>query len=413
MRPRLAAGTVGAMRVLITGGTGFVGSHTVAAVVRAGHDVRLLVRRPERAGAALVPLGIPVQDIVVGDVLHPDSVRQAVAGCDAMINTAAVYSLDPRKAAGALAANARGTEIVLEAAVRAGLDPVIHVSSYVALLPSRHVLTPDSPVGTGGPAYPRSKAQSELIARRHQSAGAPVVTTYPGAVTGPHDPYFGDTAFTLAMILRNRTPFAISGTWPIADVAYAAGAHAAMLEPGRGPRRYLLGGHNITWNDLYATLRHLTGRHLPAVPAPGSLARTTGRAMDVLQRVVTTRLPIGYQGPWIVTKCAGTDDRTTRQELGIEPPPLEQTLADTIRWMVQAGHLPPRLAGNLPRITGLSVRRGARLTRSRTAGATPGGSARSTRPLPGRPPLRLRQPGPPGSAGAPATGRAARRRTRR
>jgi dihydroflavonol-4-reductase len=336
------------MRVLITGGTGFVGSHTVAAVARAGHAVRLLVRRPERVDAALAPLGISVQDIVSGDVLDPESVQTAVEGCDAIINAAAIYSLDPRKAASVLATNARATTIVLEAAVRAGLDPIVHVSSYVALLPSRHVLTPDSPVGAGGAAaYPRSKAQSELIARRHQSAGAPVVTTYPGAVAGPDDPYFGDTAFTLAMILRNRVPFALPGRWAVADVGYVAGAHAAMIEPGRGPRRYLLGGHNTTWNDLYASLRHLTGRRLPAVPAPGSLARASGRAMDALQRLARTRLPVGHQGPWIITRCAGTDDTTTRQELGIEPPRLEQTLADTIRWMVQAGHLPARLAGDL------------------------------------------------------------------
>jgi dihydroflavonol-4-reductase len=172
------------MRVLNTGGTGFVGSHTVAAVIGAGHAVRLLVRRPERVDAALAPLGIWVPDLVSGDVLDPESVQAAVAGCDAVIHAPTVYSLDPRQAASVLATNARATEIVLEAAVKAGLDPIVYVSSYVALLPSRDVLTPDSPVGAGGPAYPRSKARSELIARRHQSAGAPVVTTYPGAVVG-------------------------------------------------------------------------------------------------------------------------------------------------------------------------------------------------------------------------------------
>jgi dihydroflavonol-4-reductase len=289
------------MRVLITGGTGFVGSHTVAAVVRAGHAARLLVRRPERVSAALAPLGIRVEDIVTGDVLDPGSVQAAVAGCDAMINAAAVYSLDPRQARKALATNARATEIVLEAAVRAQLDPIVHVSSYVAFLPSHDVLTPDSPVGAGGPAYPRSKAQSELIARRHQCVGAPVVTTYPGAVAGPHDPYFGDTAFTLAMILRDRIPFALPGGWAIADVGYVADAHAAMLQPGRGPRRYLLGGHYTTWNDLYASLHRLTGRRLPAVPTPGWMARGGSRALDALQPLTRTRLPFGHQGPWIIT----------------------------------------------------------------------------------------------------------------
>jgi nucleoside-diphosphate-sugar epimerase len=335
------------MRVLVTGGTGFVGSHIAAAVVRAGHDVRLLVRRPERVPHALAPLGINEADTLTGDVLDPASVKAAVEGCDTIISAAAAYSLDPKKAEAVLATNARATEVVLEAAVEAGLDPIIHVSSYVALLPSDTALGPESPVGERGPAYARSKAESELIARRHQAEGAPVVTTYPGAVVGPNDPYFGDSAFTLAMILRNRTPFALAGGWPIADIGYVADAHAAMVEPGRGPRRYPLGGHYTPWRDLYASLRRLTGRRLPALPTPGFLARGSGRAMDGLQRVIPVRLPFGHQGAWIITRGARTDDAATRRELGVEPPPLDQTLAETIRWMVQAGRLPPRLAGDL------------------------------------------------------------------
>jgi dihydroflavonol-4-reductase len=335
------------IRVLITGGTGFVGSHIVAATVRAGHDVRLLVRRPERVGPALAPLGFGEVASVTGDVLDLASVRAAVEGCDAVVNAASVYSLDPGEAKQVLAMNPRATEIVLGAAAGAGLDPIIHVSSYVALLPSEAILRADSPVGEGGPAYPRSKAESELIARRHQDDGAPVVTTYPGAVVGPDDPYFGDSAFTIAMILRNRVPFALAGGWPVADVRYVADAHAAMLTPGRGPRRYVLGGHYTRWSELYGSLRQLTGRRLPAVPTPGFLGRASGRAMDGLQRVARARLPFGHQGAWIITECSGTDDTATRAELGLEPPPLEQTLADTIRWMEQAGHLPPKLAGEL------------------------------------------------------------------
>jgi nucleoside-diphosphate-sugar epimerase len=246
-----------------------------------------------------------------------------------------------------LATNARATEIVLEAAIGAGLDPIVHVSSYVALLPSHDVLGPNSPIGVGAPAYPRSKAQSELIARSHQADGAPVVTTYPGAVGGRDDPYFGETAFTIAMMLRNRMPFALPGGWPIADVRYVANAHAAILKPGQGPRRYLLTGHWRTWKELYASLRDLTGRRLPAVPTPGFLGRASGRAMDGLQRLTRARLPFSHQGSWIVTRCRGADDTATRQGLEITPPPLEQTLADTIRWMVQSGHLPARLAGDV------------------------------------------------------------------
>lgn len=213
------------------------------AVVRAGHDVRLLVRRPERVGLALAPFGIEVAEVVTGDVLEAGSVQAAPKGCDAVINAAAVYSLDRREARNTLATNAEAAEIVLGAAARAGLDPIVQLSSYVALLPSRDILGPDTPIGIGAPAYPRSKAQADAIARRYQSEGASVVISYPGAVAGPHHSYFADTAFTIAMILRNRTPFAVPGGWPVADVSYVATAHAAMLGPGHGPRRYLLGGH--------------------------------------------------------------------------------------------------------------------------------------------------------------------------
>src|SRR5262245_22598045 len=117
------------MRVLITGGTGFVGSHTQAAVLRPGHHVRLLVRRPERVGAALAPLGVDEVDAVTGDVLDPASVQAGVEGCDALINAAAIFSLDPAEAQKMLDTNIRATQIVLEAAIGAGLDPIIHVYS--------------------------------------------------------------------------------------------------------------------------------------------------------------------------------------------------------------------------------------------------------------------------------------------
>ena len=83
------------MKVMVTGGTGFVGSHTVAEVVRAGHDVKLLVRDPSRIRPALEPLGVGEVESVMGDVTDKDSVEQALEDCDAVIHCASVYSLDP------------------------------------------------------------------------------------------------------------------------------------------------------------------------------------------------------------------------------------------------------------------------------------------------------------------------------
>ena len=91
-----APGAVEPMRVLVTGGTGFVGSHTVAALVERGHDVRLFVRAPERIPPALEPLGVSDLAYSVGDVTDPGAVKAALAGCDAVVHCASVFTLSSR-----------------------------------------------------------------------------------------------------------------------------------------------------------------------------------------------------------------------------------------------------------------------------------------------------------------------------
>jgi NAD(P)-dependent dehydrogenase (short-subunit alcohol dehydrogenase family) len=104
------------MRVLVTGATGYLGSHAAAAVVRSGHDVRALVRSPDRVATSLGPLGVSVPDVAVGDITDPASIEAALTGCDAVVHAASVYSLDPRDAPVIAATNVRGTETVLGAA---------------------------------------------------------------------------------------------------------------------------------------------------------------------------------------------------------------------------------------------------------------------------------------------------------
>ena len=111
------------MKVLVTGGTGFVGSHSVAALVARGHQVRLLVRSPDQVARSLSPLGVADVESVVGDVTAPQPVEEAMAGCDAVLHAAAVYSVDPRAATRIRETNVRATEIVLGAAVRMGWIP--------------------------------------------------------------------------------------------------------------------------------------------------------------------------------------------------------------------------------------------------------------------------------------------------
>lgn len=326
-----------------------MGSHAVAALAGAGHRVRVLARSAEKIPAALGPLGVEGVETAIGDVTQRAAVERALAGCDAVLHAASVFSLDARKAGEMNAVNVRGTEVVLGTAHHLGLDPIVHVSSEVALLPPAdgEVLTPDSLVKQPPSAYCRSKADSELVARRYQALGAPVVSVLPAGVWGPHDPHLGEGVTFAANVLRNRYPIVMAGGMHIADVRDVAAVLAAVMQPGRGPRSYMVTGHYLTMPDIIGTLGDLTGRRIRFLTFPAWFLAAFGQTADLVQRRLRTRLPWSGESMWIVNCDARCDDSTTRHELHFEPRPLRETFADTVHWLAETGHLTPRQAGRL------------------------------------------------------------------
>lgn len=339
------------MRVLLTGGTGFLGSHTVAALLDTGHDVKLLVRAPDRVAASLAPLGIDRDlEAVAGDVTEPETVELALEGCDAAIHGASVFSMDARRDDVMRTVNVAGAETVLGAAVRRGLDPVVLISSELSLLPpDGRVLTPDSPVAPPPERYPycHTKGLAELVARRLQREGAPVVSVMPPSLLGPNDPHLGEGPLLARNILRRHIPAVTPGGLQIADVRDTARTIAATLEAGRGPRSYLIAGHFLWLRDIVRTLEGLTGRRSPVVTLPKEVMLVIGSITDAVQRRVKARLPWSREAIWILNCAARCDDSRVREELGIEPRPIEETLADTVRWLLRAGHITATQAGRL------------------------------------------------------------------
>jgi nucleoside-diphosphate-sugar epimerase len=335
--------------VVVTGGTGYLGSHAIAALAGAGHRIRVLARSPERVATALKPLGVDGVEIVTGDVTDAAAVERALAGADAVLHAASVFSMDARRAQEMRSVNVRGTDIVLGTAHRLGLDPIVHVSSEVALLPpvDGETLTPDSPVRQTAWPYCRSKADSELVARKYQEEGAPVVSVLPAALWGPDDPHFGEGVTRATNVLKKRYPIVMRGGMHIADVRDVAEVLAAVITPRRGPRSYMVAGHYISMPDLIRAHADLTGRRIRFAVLPGWFLAGFGRAADVVQRRVSTRLPWDAEGIWVMNCAARCDDSRVRRELAYEPRPLRDTLADTIRWLVEVGRVTPREAGRL------------------------------------------------------------------
>ena len=342
-------------KVLVTGGTGFVGSWITSALLEAGHGVRLAVRRPEQVANTFASRDVVPDDVEVVDLFNSASVVRALAGCDAVVHAAAVFSLDPRKSEEVLSTNERLTRTVLEAAVEAGCDPVIHISSTVAIL--RRAGTDTSlPLGDVDLPYSRSKIASERVARVLQQQGAPVVSVYPGSVYGPADPYVGEQANRLAWIARGRFPIWPAGGMHTVDVRDTAAVVEASLQPDRGPRRYVVPGHHMTGDDLYQIVGDAIGRRRPHVSLPARLVPVVTAPMDALHRLLPTRwrYPADREGAEIGARNTRFDTSASEQELGIHARPLEESLRDTLTWLVDAGHLPAK------------YRPGLTITRART-----------------------------------------------
>jgi nucleoside-diphosphate-sugar epimerase len=339
------------MRVAVTGGTGFIGGHAVAALVAAGHEVQLLARERTRVAAMEQRLGLaPIEDVVEGDVRSPLAVEQLLGGCDAVVHAGSVYSLDVRDDRAIRETNVAGTELVVETGLRLGLDPIVHVSSIVALLPTDRPLGPDSPIQEPPGAYARSKAASERMVRERQAAGAPLVSVMPGLVGGPGDPYLGETNRLIVAYLRGQLRvLPRGGALSLVDARDVAAVIASALEPGRGPRRYTAAPHFLPVDELARMLNRLTARRVRAVFVPNWLARA-GTQPARLQRFVPFRLPLSVES---VELSVGwrhpVDCSRAETELGVEWRSPQETLEESIRSLVGTGALSAKAAGALGR----------------------------------------------------------------
>ena len=233
------------MRVMVTGATGFVGAHTTAALLEAGHDVTALVRSRERLDESLSTLGARVPDCVVGDMVDVEAVGAALDGADAVVHCAAVVSLDRRDGALMSSINPTGLRNVVGKAVERGLDPIIYTSSTSALFDlDAGMLTERSEVTSTRHPYGRSKGKCEQIARQFQADGAPVVITYPSGILGPAaGSALGETSVSMAgFVAAGIMPTNAHAALSFIDVRDLAAANVALMEAGRGPRRVMCGG---------------------------------------------------------------------------------------------------------------------------------------------------------------------------
>lgn len=339
------------MRVLVTGGTGYVGAFTVQALLAAGHTPRLLVRNPQRVATTVGTLGVDLDalEIAKGDMTDEASVTAALADIDAVIHCAAsVATLNRSEASAAIDTNVRGTQTVIDAALAAGCDPVIHTSSIAALYdPAHPVIHSDLPPATNAASpYTRSKALAEEFVREKQAAGAPVVTIYPGGVSGPAaGENVGDVAEGFVSMLKSGVVPLSGGAFTIIDVRDLAEVIVRALQPKQGPRRFMVGGTFVDMHEVGRMLRATTGRRMPVLPLPGVVFRTLGRVTDVVRKVVPFDTVFTAEAMDLLTLARPTDDSAVHIDLGVTYRPPTETAEEMVRALYDNGRVTAKQAG--------------------------------------------------------------------
>ncbi len=328
------------MLVLVTGATGFVGSHAVAALRRDGHDVRILVRDPRRIPAALDPHGVHAT-VVQGDMTDPVAVAAAVKGCDAVVHAAGEVGVESGTGP-KTTANVDGVRTVISAALDAGADPVLYTSTVTVHLPTEEsVITPDSPLAQPLSAYGTSKRDAELLVRKWQGEGAPVTSFTIGGVYGPTSPHL-DGSFGAVLAALETFMLVPPGGLGVVDVRDLATMVASALEPGRGPRRYLAGGPYVTWAQWTRTLGEAAGVDVAHQEVSAAEMIDLGRHFDRLRAEGRGSTPLSEEAAIIMTSGVPTDDRATLDDLGCRYRPLVETFTDTVGYLRSIGRLQPR-----------------------------------------------------------------------
>jgi len=325
---------------VVTGGAGFIGSHLVENLVKRGERVRVV----ERPGADVAHLSRGVE-VVRADIRDREAVAGALHGSWRVYHLAANPNLWVRDRGDFDAVNHLGTVNVLDAALDAGAERVLHTSTESILTRARQ----DGPIGEEvrvtledavGP-YCRSKLRAENAAMGRARAGRPVVIANPTMPVGPGDRGLSPPSRLIRDFCLGKLPARMDCTLNVIDVRDVAEGLVRTMENGTPGRRYLLGGENLTLVGLLGILSELTGVPVPRWRVPYPVGLGVAWLSELWADRVSGRTPKAtVTGVRLTRRAMHFDASASLAALGLTPRPARESLADAVRWLRDTGQIP-------------------------------------------------------------------------
>ncbi len=322
------------MKLLVTGGTGFLGSALVPLLVGAGHRVRLLQRSPAPEAEAMGA------EVTRGSVLDAAAVRSSLDGVEAVYHLAGRVDFEGRDPAALYALHVQGSRTVLEAAAAVGVGRVVLASTSGTIAAFRDERTgteadpPPLREVAGWPYYLSKIYQEKTALRIARDTGLPLLVLNPSLLLGPGDSRLSSTD-VVWKFLKRRVPAMPGGGVSFVDVRDAAQAFAAALERGHPGERYLLGGANMTFRELFGRLERLSGVTAPRLSLPPRVNVAGAKLLEKLSSWRGAEPPIDSASVEMGEHYWYCDSRKAEEELGFRPRDPQETLADTVRWLRQ------------------------------------------------------------------------------
>lgn len=327
------------MKVLITGGAGFLGQKLARALLAREHAVRLLVRG-ERGRKTVADLPVEVVD---GDLGDEASLEAACAGQEILFHTAGVISYNPKKNDLMYRTNVLGTKNIAQAALRQGVKRMIHTSSTAAIginTDPSVLMDENTPFNARHLklAYFDTKYDAEQELLEFVGKGLDAVIVNPGSLMGAGDTRRYEQAYP-GIIYKKNPRFLLHGGINYVDIDDVVAGHILAMEKGRKGERYLLGGENLSFAQLIQRTNMIIGRKAPTLYVPRSFM---GAAASVLKVAQWLGADI-HMTPELVKQMCNwylfVDSSKAKRELGYNPKSIDNAIRDTIHWLKELGRI--------------------------------------------------------------------------
>lgn len=324
--------------ILVTGASGFLGSAIANAARTAGYRVRVLAR------ASSPRQNLDQRDEhVLGDIRDPAAIGQAMRGVRYLVHAAADYRLWAPRPDEILRSNVDGTKVVMEEALRAGVERIVYTSSVATIEPRGGALADETrrlPAERAIGAYKRSKVIAEcLVEDMIERARLPAVIVNPSTPIGPRDVKPTPTGRIIVEAARGRMPGFVDTGLNLVHVDDAAAGHLAALARGRIGERYIVGGENVSLRQMLADIAEIVVRRAPRLRLPIAAVYPLVLGAEMWAQL-SGREPFATRdGLRMARHQMFFSDAKARRELGYASRPYRQGIADAIAWFRQHGYL--------------------------------------------------------------------------